>query len=355
MASRRALLIAACALAGTVLSGCNPAKRKETPPHRAVVSKTTFSMSTLVDIQVWGPDEGTARRWMEGADDEIRRLSAILTVHEESPLRNVIEHSGEMVEVPPEIGEAVEKALRVAKDSNGHFEPTIGKIVDVWRIGFGGTTVPDKSEVEEALRYVDWRRVRIERRSGKCFVGIGSGQDIDLGGIGKGLIGTKAVEYLRRQGAQRALLNLGGNVALLGRAPENRLWRIGLQHPQRHRDDYFGVVEAADESVITSGAYERNMEVDGKLYGHILSPRTGYPVDTDLSSVTVVDKDGALADAWCTAFFAMGQSAAEAILRSRSDIRAVLLGADMTRVSMSRSLQERVKITDPRMDKVIAL
>ena len=309
-------------------------------------------MSTLVDIQVWGPDEKTAARWMEGADDEIQRLAALLTVHEESPLRGLMSRSGEMVEVPPEIAEALEKALAVAKESGGMFEPTIGKLVDVWKIGFGGSDVPEKAEIEQALSYVDWTKVRVERRDGKCFAGIGEGQSIDLGGIGKGLIGSAAVEYLRRQGAQRALFNLGGNVALLGRAPGNRPWRIGLQHPERQRDAYFGVIEAENESVITSGAYERNIEVGGKRYGHILSPKSGYPVETDLSSVTIVDKDGAKADAWCTAFFAMGEKASAEILRSRRDVQAILLGSDLSRVWVSRSLEKRLTVTDPRMKEV---
>ena len=123
-------------------------------------------------------------------------------------------------------------------------------------------------------------------------------------------------------------------------------WRIGLQRPDRERGSYFAVVLAEDESVITSGAYERNFTKNGKRYGHILSARTGRPVDTDLASVSIIDRDGARADALCTAFFAMGWERSSAFLKAHPDVKAVLLSKDLKRCAVSAALADRITLAD---------
>lgn len=310
--------------------------------------KTTFSMGTMIFLQVYAPTQEKADLWLGKADDEMNRLASLMTVHEaDSPLLEVIRHSGTDVEVPPEVAEVVEDSIVVARESDGAFEPTIGKLVDVWKIGFGGKTVPSEAAIREALKYVDWRKIRVTRRDGKCYIYIAPGQDIDMGGIAKGYIGTKMTDFLSGLGMKRGLLNLGGNVVLIGSAPGNRPWKIGLQHPLEERNGFFAVVSAENESVITSGAYERKLQTHGKTYGHILSPVTGYPVTTDLSSVTIVDKDGAKADAWCTALFAMGKKKSLELLSRRPDLEAILMSADCKAVYMTPGIAKRCTITEP--------
>ena len=149
--------------------------------------KTTFSMGTMIFLQVYAPTQEKADLWLGKADDEMNRLASLMTVHEaDSPLLEVIRHSGTDVEVPPEVAEVVEDSIVVARESDGAFEPTIGKLVDVWKIGFGGKAVPSEAAIREALKYVDWRKIRVTRRDGKCYIYIAPGQDIDMGGIAKG-------------------------------------------------------------------------------------------------------------------------------------------------------------------------
>ena len=319
----------------------------------ASAEKTTFSMGTIVSFKVCGPTQEKAAAWLEAADAEMGRLASVLTVHaEESPLLDVMRRSGEAVAVPPEVAECLSMALEVARDSHRAFEPTIGKLVDVWKIGFGGESVPSAAALREALRYVDYRRVKVWKKNGQDYVRIGRGQDVDLGGIAKGYIGTKLATELKTLGAKSALMSLGGNIVLVGSAPSGAPWRIGLQHPDEERNGYFAVLDAEDESVITSGAYERKIEVKGKSYGHILSPVTGRPVATDLSSVSIASKDGAKADAWCTALFAMGREKAQALLASRRDIEAVLMSRDCRSVWMTPGIASRCEVTDPSVKNV---
>ena len=119
-----------------------------------------------------------------------------------------------------------------------------------------------------------------------------------------------------------------------------------MQRPDQARNTYFAVVNAKDVSVITSGAYERFFEKDGKRYGHILSAKTGRPVLTDIASVSIVDANGAKADAWCTALFAMGWEAATAYLSTHKDLHAVLMHSDLKRVFASEALRPILTVTD---------
>ncbi|MCI5851202.1 MAG: FAD:protein FMN transferase [Sutterellaceae bacterium] len=352
MISRRRLLSSLLPLAA--VAWCRGGEALQ-PEAEAFADRTTFSMDTVVSFRVYGPTGEQAKKWIDLAQEEMNRLAGLMTVHSDaSPLLDVIRNSGREVEVPQETAEDVSAALAVARDSDGAFEPTIGKVVDVWKIGFGGKSVPPKEKIEEALKYVDWKRVRVSERDGLHFIRIAPGQDIDMGGIAKGDIGTRLARYLESLGAKRALLNLGGNVVLLGAAPGGKPWRIGLQHPREERNGFFAVLEAESESVITSGAYERNIEAGGKTYGHILSPKTGYPVETDLSSVTIVDRDGAKADAWCTALFALGGKRAREVLSRRGDLNAVLMSADCTTVWMTEGIAARCVVTDPEvMERVV--
>ena len=145
----------------------------------------------------------------------------------------------------------------------------------------------------------------------------------------------------------RAIVDLGGNVALLNSAPSGRAWRVGVQDPKADRGETLAVIEAKNESVITSGDYERYMDAEGKTYGHILSGKTGRPVPVSFSSVTIVDADGAKADGWCTALFAMGREKALAYLRENPEIRAFLLSPDEKTAWVSEGLAPRLTLLAP--------
>ena len=113
------------------------------------------------------------------------------------------------------------------------------------------------------------------------------------------------------------LVNLGGNIHVLGSKPDGSKWRIAVEDPSK--EDYLGLLEVADRAVITSGAYERNFTEGGKTYHHIIDPRTGYPAESGLKSVTIVSKDGTLADALSTSLYIMGREKAIDFWRSHSD------------------------------------
>ena len=145
-----------------------------------------------------------------------------------------------------------------------------------------------------------------------------------------------------------AIIDLGGNLALIGSSPDGRPWRLGLQHPHKQRGEYFGVVNVSDGSVVTSGPYERFFERDGVRYHHIFDPATGYPAKSDLDSVSIIDADSTRADALCTALFVMGRARAEKFLEKNTDLAAVLVLASGDKVLVTPAAREIFELTDKK-------
>lgn len=316
--------------------------------------ETTYqglAMGTLISARMIAPGQEATESLRPLLEQKIDEYETLFTVHREGPLYEVNRRAGQWVDVDCRIAQLAESAKRVAEESSRAFEPTIGTLVNVWKIGFGGDRVPERKEIDEALSKVDYTRIETQREDGRCRMRIGLGQSIDLGAIAKGWIGTALTEDLKAAGSVHALVDLGGNVALLGGSPSGRAWRVGVQRPDKERGEIFAVVSAADESVITSGAYERKLSAGGKTYGHILSPVTGMPVDTDIASVTIVDHDGARADGWCTALFAMGTQRALQEMREHKDLAVLILDVSLKKAWVSRCLADRISL----LDETIAL
>ncbi len=312
-----------------------------------------LAMGTLISARMIAPEAKVAENLAQVLENKIGEYETLFTVHREGPLYEVNRRSGQWVEVDCRIADLAEDAKTIAEKSDRAFEPTIGTLVNVWKIGFGGDKVPARSDIEKALEKVDYTKIETAREGNVCRMRIGKGQSIDLGAIAKGWIGTALINDLKQAGASNVLLDLGGNVALLGKSPSGRDWNVGIQRPDKERGEIFAVVAASDESVITSGAYERKIEKDGKTYGHILSPVTGMPVATDIASVTIIDKNGARADGWCTALFAMGSRKAIEKMSENKDLGVFVLDSTLKKAWASRCIADRVRLQDKSIDLTV--
>lgn len=279
-------------------------------PDGEVVERSFFAMNTVFQLKASGE---RAKEALSSMEEEARRLERILSARDESSELSALSKSAPgPAEVSPELDEVLKVALEVANLSDGAFDPTIGSLTELWGIGTERARVPKGSEIEEALRLVDHRRLK---RVGDRRWTLGEGQRLDLGGIAKGYCGDKLLEMARSFGLRWALLDLGGNVVLHGRP--GRPWRIGIQHPMRGRGGIVGVVEieSGPMAVVTSGVYERFFEAEGRIYHHILDPRTGRPVEGKLLSVTVLTPSSTLADALSTALFVLGPERSKGLAR----------------------------------------
>ena len=211
--------------------------------------------------------------------------------------------AGEPVEVDQDTLAILTCAEEMRVRSGGAFNCAIGSVVELWDFSGATTSLPEADKLQEAKSRMEHARITIEDNS----VCVPKGTVIDLGGIAKGFICDQIAAFLCNSGVTCGVLNFGGNVRTIGEHPKGRPWQVGLQTPSAERDtSVFAAVESVNTSVVTSGIYERAFVLDGRIYHHILDPRTCYPTTSTITSATVVCKDGMLADALTTALLIMG-------------------------------------------------
>lgn len=220
----------------------------------------------------------------------------------------------------------VAHAVSLLPDSAFNF--TIGPVVKRWKIGFQGRAVPPALEIASLLKLTDPHQVVLNPADRSVFLQQ-PGMEIDLGAIAKGYIADRVQAFLRQQGVQQALINLGGNVQTLGSPPhEPQGWGIGLKKPFGRDDELLGVLQVQGKSVVTSGIYERYFELDGRCWHHIFDPQTGYPLDNELLSVTVISDRSIDGDIYTTLLYGMGVEQGLAYLADQPDIDAVFVTRD---------------------------
>ncbi|MEQ2637667.1 FAD:protein FMN transferase [Paratractidigestivibacter faecalis] len=251
---------------------------------------------------------------------------------EGSDVWNVNHAKGKPVEVATETAEVISAALVYSEASGGLFDITIGAVSSLWDFDEG--VKPEDDAIQAALPHVDWRGVEVE---GNAVTLTDPEAMIDLGGIAKGYIADDLVRMLRDGGCSQASLSLGGNVYVLGQSYDGDPWNVGVQDPNGADNDVIATVEATDASVVTSGLYERDFEQDGVLYYHILDPKTGYPVETDLASASIKSERSLDGDAYSTILFLMGRDAALDLLNTDDRFSGVLVDKDDVAVASDES------------------
>lgn len=259
-------------------------------------------MDTFIEMTAYG---AKATEALTACSAEIRRLEALFSATEESSdVHRINGARSQAVAVSSDTAEILRSAKELSRSTDGCFDPTVYPLVQLW--GFHTVPkVPDAGSIESLLIGVGAERITTDGET----VALPEGMGIDLGGIAKGYATDRLAELVKKYGVASAMFTLGGNVRVLGRKPDGSDWRIGVRDPARE-DGIIGVVSISDRSVITSGSYQRYFEENGKRYHHILDPKTGYPSENGLVSVTVIADSGVRADALSTALFVMGEEAA---------------------------------------------
>ena len=183
---------------------------------------------------------------------------------------------------------------------------------------------------ENAEAAVDAAQAEIERLDALLSTGDADSEIAKLNADGSGYTSSRIMDIYKENGITSGLVNLGGNVQALGTKTDGTKWKIAVQSPD-DTEDYLGILSVQDKAVITSGGYERYFEQDGVTYHHIIDPKTGYPAESGLVSVTIVSSDGTLADGLSTSLFIMGEEKAADFWREHKDeFDAILMSDDGT-------------------------
>ena len=284
-----------------------------------VYSYSAVLMGSPILLKLFSHDEALAARVFR----LIKQYEDLLTVNRaQSQVMDINHAAGQH---PVSVSGPVYALIKCAKAASmlpdSAFNLAIGPLVKRWRIGFRGDTVPPMEDIVRLLALTNPEQVLLNDAEQSVYL-TQPGMEIDLGAIAKGYIADRVRDYLHKEGAELGLINLGGNIQTLG-SPEGG-WSVGLKKPFAG-DALIGTMIVENVSVVTSGTYERYFEQDGKRYHHILDPRTGYPLDNELDSVTIISKDSIDGDIWTTLMYGMGVEKGCAALRARPDIEAIFV------------------------------
>lgn len=334
------IALAACCCA-LLLAGCGNGQERRAEP--ALYKEEIFAMDTYMTLSAYGKE---GERAVKAAEAEVRRLDQLLSVSSLNGDVYQLNHDGQR-RVETDTLALVSRAMEVSGQTEGLFDCTIAPVMEIWGFRDGNFRVPPAEELAQELAKVDWSKVRITADT----VALLDGVTIDLGGIAKGYTSQRIMEIYGKQGVTSGIVSLGGNVQNLGTKPDGSLWRVALEDP-RDAAQYFGILEVADKAVITSGGYQRNFVENGRQYHHIIDPRTGYPAENGLISVTIVSEDGTLADALSTVLFIMGPERAEAFWQAHKDLFDAVLMTEDGKILVTAGLQE---VFTPKTDDPVVM
>lgn len=304
-----------------------------TERHVIASQKVRILMDTSVDIRV---DARNSEQLVNQAFAEIERVEETLSRYiNTSEVSTINSHAGEWVEVSQITIELIKEALRIAELSDGAFDVTVGAVMDLWGFGTGQYKVPSEEEIAQALETVGYERVEIDES--KRQVRIPEGTVLDLGGIAKGFAVDEAAKFLRKNNVKRAIINAGGDIAAIGRRPDDTPWRVGVQNPDNPSDIRW-ILPLENSCVVTSGDYQRYFVYDDQKWHHIIDPRTGYPA-SELQSVTIITERATLADALSTAIFVLGMDAGSQLVEEMEDVEAIIVSRDAVWISPNLNKQ----------------
>ena len=315
---RRALVLAIIGIWAVPAPGTPPARHEEMRPV----------MGTLATVQVWADDQVTAVAAVDTAFAVLVAADSLLsTWNLNSPLSRLnAAPSGTWVPVGPDVCRVLRAATEVAGLTAGAFDPTVLPLMRLWGFRGGAAAVPDSATLGEALTRVDWQAVDVADERARLSR---PGMAVDLGGIAKGYALDLAAAALARVGARGGTVDLGGNLVVFGEGPGHE---VGVVDP-RDPGVLLLTIPLDRGAVATSGQYERFVTVADQAYGHVLDPRTGWPVASGCSA-TVIAPQALWADALATAVVVLGQERGLALLEDLEGIEGVVVnGARVCRTS----------------------
>lgn len=286
-----------------------------------LIQKDFFAMDTYMQIKVSTKDEQILEQSVQTVLDLEKVLSKTIP---QSDIYLLNHANGEPVTVHSETYELLEESIVYAEQTQGAFDISISPISDLWNITAPNPVVPNELEITNLLSRVSYKNIQL---LGNYQVALKNGATIDVGGIGKGYATDVVVSNLKKSGVKSALVSLAGNVYALGKKPNGKQWKVAIKDPDGILP-YIGVLSLHDQSVVTSGAYERAFEQDGVLYHHIFDAKTGYPSNSDLKSVTIISKSSTMADAFSTGIFILGSQKAKELYESNPTFEYVLITKD---------------------------
>lgn len=289
------------------------------------VSLTSYCFDTTITITIY------SYAGEEDADDIINQCFGLCNHYEtlfsrtldDSDISHINNSDGQKTEVHQVVAEIISNSLEYSRLSGGAFDITIAPLTSLWDINNNTGTIPSEDDIHSALNHIDYNTISVDEE----FVTLSDPDaQIDLGGIAKGYVADKLKSYMVSEGVTSAIIDLGGNILTIGGKSSGDDFKIGIKKPfSENASEYAATIDVNGKSVVTSGIYERYFEKDGKIYHHILDTKTGYPVENNLYSVTIISNTSESGDALSTSAFALGLDEGLKLINSLEKTEAVFI------------------------------
>jgi thiamine biosynthesis lipoprotein len=308
------------------------------------ISRSDFVLGTACSVRLVG---GGSEKLLDAVFARLKQIEDELSVNKPGSQIDAVNAAAGMepVAVGPDAVAILKRDLELSAWSDGAFDASVGPLVKLWGIGTDHARLPESAEIAAAKRLVGWKDIVLDETKGTVFLRR-KGMALDLGSTSKGYAADEIAKLIRAARVKGAVIDLGGNVYVVGSRPDGKGWRIGLQDPfSTERGAYLGIASLVDKTMVTSGVYERFFIKDGKRYHHILDTKTGYPVDNGLMSVTIVTARSFDADGFTTTIFALGRIRGMALAREKG-VDVIVVDSDK-KVYMSPGVSAYFEISDP--------
>jgi thiamine biosynthesis lipoprotein len=338
-----------CTFIISSFNGCTSSKNK-------YYEKSNIVMDTAVTLSAYGANSKEAVEESFKRLDELNEMASA-TINTSDVYKINSSAGREYVKVHPEILKMIETSIKYSKLSDGAFDITLGPIINLWGIGTDNERLPSDEEIKSKLSLLGYEKIAINENDDSVMLK-DKGMAIDLGGIAKGFAADEVLKIYKKYNIENGLINLGASsIYALGKNKDNNNWSVGIKHPRsENSNEYIGVIKLSNESLSTSGDYERYFIKDNKRYHHIIDSKTGYPVDNGVISDTiVVDGDnadnGMIADILTTTVFALGPEKGLKLINDLPKVSCEITTADY-KIYTSDEFKDRIIDTNKEFEFV---
>ena len=319
-----------------------------------VYQQQVLALGTLVDISLYGVDEETAAKAVTAVTNKMEAIHHNWHAWQPGKLTHINQQlaAGNTVSLSPEQQQLIQTGIELAQQSGDLFNPAAGKLIALW--GFHSderANTPPPADADISALVSAAPKMSELTLTGNQLSSANPAVMIDVGGYAKGYAVDQAIAELRRMGVNNAIVNAGGDLRAIG-SKSGRPWRIGIRHPRQA-----GVIASletrGDESIFTSGDYERYFEYQGQRFHHIIDPRSGRPAQ-GTSSVTILQRDASSADAAATAIFIAGPKRWRETARTMGIAEVMLIDTAGT-IYMTEAMNQRVHLEIDAQTKTIVV
>jgi thiamine biosynthesis lipoprotein len=284
-------------------------------------------MGSDFDITVAASSQEDADEYIDLAVAEITRIENLISSWKTTSQTSEINRSAGLkpVKVDDELFQLIKRSLVISKITDGAFDISFAAIDKIWKFDGKESHIPEKKDLDASVSKIGYQNIVLDEEHSTVFLKK-PGMKIGFGAIGKGYAADKAKELLIKNGVVSGIINASGDMNTWGKQPNGKPWKIAITNPMDKSKNY-GLFELIDQSVVTSGNYEKFTLIDGKRYAHIIDPRTGMPTKGILS-VTVFAPKAEMADALATAVFVMGEDTGLYLINQLQDIEVIIVKED---------------------------